>query len=80
MMGVLLREMAATVAGSAPPSSGTSDCCSWVGWSLPGSSGGFGAVRLTVGLMMLLSSTVETLGSSIIIIKDYDKHVPYHRC
>lgn len=68
MIGVLLREMAATVAGSAPPSSGASNCCSWVGWSLPGSSGGFAAMRFAKGLRMLLSSPVETLGSSKIII------------
>lgn len=65
MMGVLLSEMAVTDAGSAPPSSDVSQCSSWVGWSLPGSSGGFVELRFSEGL----SSTAETMGSSIIIIQ-----------
>lgn len=65
MMGVLLREMAATAAGSAPPSSGASHGCSWAVWSPLWSSGGFEEIRFTGGPWISLSST-EAWGPSVI--------------
>lgn len=68
MIGVLLREMAETAVGSPPPSSGASHCCSWLDWSLLGSSGGFAALRFSEGACTSPSSAVETLGSSALPI------------